>query len=140
MSQISVAYATKTKHSKKLAEAIGRALNVKAENVAASPTPHQADLMFIVGGIYGGKSLPELISYAKSIKANQVKKAVLVTSSASVSNKGQSEIRSILTEKGVQVLEEITCPGSFLFIKLGHPNTGDVKRVAERAKQIAEQI
>ncbi|MCR4434641.1 MAG: hypothetical protein QHH06_00035 [Clostridiales bacterium] len=45
-----------------------------------------------------------------------------------------------MKEKGVEVLEEITCPGSFLFIKLGHPNTADVKKAAERAKQIAAQI
>jgi len=140
MGQIGVIYATKTKHSQKLAEAIGRVLQVKAENVAASPTPRPADLLFIVGGIYAGKGLPELINYAESLKANQVKKAVLVTSSASTSMRRQSDIRRILTEKGVEVLEEITCPGSFLFIRLGHPNTADVKKAAERAKQIAEQI
>jgi len=140
MGQIGVVYATRTKHSQKLAEAIGRALQVKAENVAASPAPRPADLLFIVGGIYAGKSLPELINYAESLKADQVKKVVLVTSSASTSKRSQSEIRRILKEKGVEVLEEITCPGSFLFIRLGHPDTADVKKAAERAKQIVAQI
>lgn len=140
MGQISIIYATRTKHSQKLAEAIGQVLQVKAENVAASPTLRPTDLLFIVGGIYAGKSLPELINYVESLKANQVKKAVLVTSSASIRKRSQSDIRRILTEKGVEVLEEITCPGSFLFISLGHPNIADVNKVAERAKQIAEQI
>lgn len=97
MGQIDVVYATKTGHSQKLAEAIGRVLQVKAE-------------------------------------------VVLVTSSTSTSKRSQSDIRRILKEKGVEVPEEITCPGSLLFIKLGHPNTADVKKVAERAKQIGAQI
>ncbi len=140
MRQIGVVYATKTKHSRKLAEVIGQELHIKAENVAASPEPRPADLLFIVGGIYGGKSLPEMINYAEKLKANQVKKAVLVTSSVSASMRRQSDIRRIWKEKGIEVLEEITCPGSLLFIKLGHPSTEDVKRAAERAKQIAAQI
>lgn len=138
MSQISVVYATKTKHSQKLAEAIGKALRVKAENVKASPAPPAAKLLFIVGGIYAGKSLPELINYVEGLNADQVKKAVLVTSSASVSNRSQSDISSILTKKGIEMPEEIVCPGSFLILQLGHPNASDVEKVAERAKQIAE--
>lgn len=139
MGQIGVVYATKTKHSQKLAEAIGKALQVKAENVKTSPSPSAAELLFIVGGIYAGKSMPELISYVESLNAGQVKKAVLVTSSASDSNRNQPEIRKILTEKGIEVLEEISCPGSFLFMRFGHPNAADMEKMAERAKQIAGQ-
>jgi hypothetical protein len=140
MSQLGVIYATKTKHSQKLAEAIGQAVHVKAENVTASPTPFPADLLFIVGGIYAGKSLPELINYVENLKANQVKKVVLVTSSVSTSKRRQSDTRRILKKIGIEVLEEITCPGSLLFVKSGHPNTMDIKMIADRAKQIAEQI
>lgn len=140
MSQIGVVYATKTGHSQKLAEAIGRVLQVKAENIAASPTPRSTELLFIVGGIYAGKSLPELINYVERLSVDLVKKAVLITSSVSTSRRSQSDIRRILKERGVEILEEITCPGSFLFLKLGHPNNAEIKKVEERAKQIAEQI
>lgn len=137
MSQISVVYATKTKHSKKLAEAIGKALDVTAVNVQAGAAPHAAELLFIVGGIYAGKSAPELIHYVEGLDAKQVKKAVLVTSSASVTHRKQPEVCSLLAQKGIGVLEEIACPGSFLWINFGHPNTVDVQEAAERAKQIA---
>lgn len=140
MSQIGVIYATKTKHSRKLAEAIGQAVSAKAENVSASPAPFPTNLLFIVGGIYAGKSLPELISYVENLKTSQVKKVILVTSSVSTGRRSQSDIRRIMKEIGIEVLEEITCPGSLLFLKLGHPNATDIKKVAERAKQIAEQI
>ncbi len=140
MGQIGIAYATMTKHSQRLAEAIGQALHVEAVNVAVDPTPHAADLLFIVGGIYGGKSLTELLQYVEKLEGSQVKKAVLVTSSVSTSLRKQADIRGLLEGKGIEVLKEITCPGNFLFMKLGHPNAGDLKAVADCAKQIAEKI
>jgi len=140
MGQIRIVYATKTKHSQKLAEAIGNSIHIKAENVIENPVPGTADLMFIASGIYGGKSLPELLAYADKLDAGTVKKIVLVTSSASAAPRSPSDIRSILEQKGIAIQDEITCPGGFLFVKLGHPNDADVKAVAERAKQIAESI
>jgi len=138
MTQISVVYATMTKHSQKLAEAIGKALQVKAANVKTNPALHEVALLFLVGGIYAGKSSPDLIRYVESLNANQAKNAVLVTSSASITKRSQPEIRRILTEKkNIRVLEEITCPGSLLFLHVGHPNAADVEQVTERAKQIA---
>ena len=137
MNQISVVYATKTKHSKKLAEAIGKALNVTAVDVKTSPVPRAAELLFLVGGIYAGKSSPELIRYVEGLDVNQVKKVVLVTSSASVASRKQPEVYSLLTEKGVEVLEEISCPGSFLWLSFGHPNTADLEEASARAKKIA---
>ena len=137
MNQISVVYATKTKHSKKLAEAIGKALNVTAVDVKTSPVPRAAELLFLVGGIYAGKSSPGLIRYVEGLDVNQVKKVVLVTSSASVASRKQPEVYSLLTEKGVEVLEEISCPGSFLWLSFGHPNTADLEEASARAKKIA---
>lgn len=140
MGQIGIVYATKTKHSQKLAEAIGNAIHIKAENAADISVPRPADLLFIAGGIYGGKSLPELLAFAEKLDAATVKKVVLVTSSVSSTLRSQSDIRRILEKKGIIIQEEITCTGNFLFVKLGHPNDADVKAVAERAKQIAESI
>ncbi len=137
MNRISVVYATKTKHSKKLAEAIGKALNVTAVDVRTSTVPRAAELLFLVGGIYAGKSSPELMRYVEGLDVNQVKKVVLVTSSASTASRKQPEVYSLLTEKGVEVLEEISCPGSFLWLSFGHPNTVDLEEASARAKKIA---
>lgn len=59
MTKTAVIYATKTKHSQKLAEAIGSFLNVKSKNITEKPALQDIDLLFIVGGIYGGVSMPE---------------------------------------------------------------------------------
>lgn len=137
MDHVRVVYATKTQHSKKLAQAVGKAFGVEAKTVDQCTMGGQAELLFIVGGIYAGKSHPELVSYAQTLDSRQVRNVVLITSSASISHRKQQELRTILTMKGIPVLDEITCPGALLFIKPTHPNKRDLQSVAESARSIA---
>jgi len=136
MEKIDVIYATTTKHSKKLAEAIGEALKVEAKNIAENPTLHDIDLLFIVGGIYGGASMPELLAYIKEMDAPALKHAVLVTSCASGKQR-QDAVRRILEEKGIKVMDEFVCKGAILFVSLTHPNCKDLKEAADFALEIA---
>ena len=138
MGKVNVVYATKTKHSQKLAQAIAKELNVEAVQIIEESNPEKTDLLFIVGGIYGGVCNPVLISYANKLDKNLVDKVVLVTSSASDSGRCQKEIRNILQEKEIQLLDEITCPGGILFVRLGHPNKKEIQQVVDRAKQIIQ--
>ena len=133
-----VIYATKTKHSKKLAEAIGSALKVKAENITENPTLHDIDLLFIVGGIYGGASMPELLAYIKEMEAPALKHAVLVTSCASGKQR-QDAVRRILEEKEIKVMDEFVCKGAILFVSLTHPNAKDIKEATNFALEIVGQ-
>lgn len=119
-------YATKTGHSKKIANAIAAELGIEFNNVTDHPTPKDVDLLYIVGGIYGGKSLPEMIDFINSLDSTQIKKAVLITSCVS-KKMGQTEVRKILREKGIPVLlEEFICQGNFLLFGMGHPNQADI--------------
>lgn len=138
MKKISVIYATKTNHSKKLAEEIGSTLNVKAKNIIENPSLHDMDLLFIVGGIYGGVSMPELLEYIKKIEMPLPKYAALVTSCASGKQR-QTAVRRILEEKGIKVIDEFVCRGSILFVFASHPNTKDLKEVTNFALRIARE-
>ncbi|OQB20832.1 MAG: flavodoxin [Firmicutes bacterium ADurb.Bin182] len=140
MDNISVVYATKTQHSKKLAEAIGKEFDVEAKNITKHPHPKAAGLLFLVGGIYAGKSNPVLLSYAEKLDASITGKVVLVTSSASVTHRNQRNLRALLVGKGIDVVDEITCPGGLLFIKFSHPNKIDIQSVAEAAKNISRKV
>ena len=51
MSENRIIYATKTRHSKKIAEAIGKALDIIPYNIASDPVIKETDFLFIVGGI-----------------------------------------------------------------------------------------
>lgn len=139
MNNISVVYATKTQHSKKLAEAIGKEFDVEAKNIAEHPQPKAAGLLFLVGGIYAGRSNPDLISYAEKLDASIARKVVLVTSSASTIHRNQRDLRTLLVKKGIDVVDEITCTGGFLFIKFSHPNKMDIQAVVEAAKDISRK-
>lgn len=130
-----VIYATKTKHSKKLAEAIGSFLSAKAKNITEKPALHDIDLLFIVGGIYGGVSMPELLEYIKKLEAPLPKSAAIVTSCASGRQK-QIAVRSILEEKGIRVIDEFVCKGSILFVSANHPNAKDLKEATDFAQKI----
>lgn len=132
MLKTAVIYATKTKHSKKLAEAIGSALKVKAENVLDNPVIKDIDLLFIVGGIYGGVSMPELLTYVKNLNVGTVKQAAIVTSCGSGKQR-QTDLHKLLEEKGIKVTGEFVCKGAILFVSVGHPNNDDLKRATEFA-------
>ncbi|NMC56345.1 MAG: hypothetical protein GYA50_03885 [Eubacteriaceae bacterium] len=136
MVKIAVIYATKTNHSKKLAQAIASALNIEAQNIKENPILKGIDMIFIVGGIYGGVSMPELIEYVNKIDEQTLKHAALVTSCAS-GKQMQTVVRSILEEKAVKVLDEFVCKGNFLFVSAKHPNSNDLKEAADFALKIA---
>lgn len=134
---INIVYATMTKHSKKLAEAIAKELNIHAQNVLDNTVLQDTDLLFIVGGIYGGKSLPILIEFVQQLDSQTIKKVALVTSCSSKKQR-QDNVRKILNDKGIEVIDEFSCYGNFLFIKFGHPNQQEIQQAVDYAVQLAK--
>lgn len=136
MDKIGIVYATMTKHSAKLATAIGRALRVSAQNVKDNPAQEDVDLLFIIGGLYSGESRPELLAYVRGLDSRAVRRAALVTSCVTKKH-GQDCVRAILKEKGIEVAGEFLCQGNFLWMGLGHPNKADMEEAARFASRIA---
>jgi flavodoxin len=139
MSKVRIVYATKTKHSRKLAQAMGKSLGVTAENIAETLPDVKADLLFIVGGIYGGQSLPELLSFVEGLEKENIGQVALVTSCAS-GRQGQDSVRNILEEKGISVVDEYICLGSFLIVRMGHPNQEETQKAVDFAGRIVAKI
>lgn len=139
MSRLRIVYATKTRHSGKLARAIGNALNIQADNISDNPVLGETDMLFIVGGIYGGESLPELLAFAKNLDSGKIKSAALITSCVSL-KQGQASLRKLLEDKGIPVVEEYICQGSFLLLKMGHPNKSDIRKTVDFAVGLEERI
>lgn len=136
MNNVKVVYATKTGHSRKIAQAIAQKLNVEPMNIKENPQIKEVDLLFIVGGIYGGQSLPELIQFAESLDKDKVGKVALITSCTS-KNTPQSLIRTKLLENGIKVVDdEFICQGNFLFFGLGHPNKSEISNAVEYSKRL----
>lgn len=136
MDKLRIVYATKTKHSRMLAEAIGRALHVQPENAADKPALRDTDTLFLVGGVYGGYSLPEMMAYVNGLHAGSVRRVVLVTTSASGTMR-QLAVRRALAARGIPVAREIILYGSLFLLRLGHPNRMDTGYAVDFARELA---
>lgn len=136
---IKIVYATKTKHSKKIAEKIGEKLKIEPKSLEKQPLMEDVDLLFIVGGIYAGKCHPDILEFASKIENGQIKKAALITSCLSNTTK-QDKVRELLEKKDIEIIDEFVCKGNFLFFGYGHPKEEEINASAEFAKKIVEGI
>ena len=137
--KIGLAYATKTNHSKKIAESIAAALKIEAKNAAQCPTYENVDLLFLVGGIYGKKSLPGMMYFINTLNPGKVRKVALITSCVS-KKMCQEDVRKQLIENGIKIVDEYMCRGSFLCFGLGHPNTKEIEDAVAFAKNTIAKI
>ncbi len=132
-----ILYATMSGHSKKIAEAIAKSMEIPIHNLKDNPQIPACDLLIIVGGIYAGQYKNELLEFVKKLSPSEIKKAALVTSSMRCSTQGS--LRTTLCEAGIAVEdEEYLCKGSFLFIGLGHPNKSEIEGAVAFAKKMLE--
>ncbi|OPZ64912.1 MAG: flavodoxin [Firmicutes bacterium ADurb.Bin506] len=134
MAKTAVVYHTETGNSQKIANAIASELGISAYNIATDPELRDIDLLFVVGGIYGGKSHPKLIEYMGRLDNTMVRRAAIITSCAS-GKRRQLQLRQLLTDKGIKVLpDEFVCKARFLFLRLGRPNKNDIDNIVAFAK------
>ncbi len=138
MNKASVIYATKTGHSKKIAKTVAAALGVSAQNVRSKPQLTDTELLFIVGGIYAGESSPELLDCVSALSPQQAKRAALITS-CTTGTQGQKSVRARLEQNGIPVADEHLCYGSFLFMRVGHPNKSEQQGAAAFALALVGQ-
>ncbi|MEG0752691.1 MAG: flavodoxin domain-containing protein [Angelakisella sp.] len=132
-------YASMSGHSKKIAQAIAEKTGVPMHNLKTQPTIPPCDTLFIVSGIYGGESSPELLEYAKKMPENQAKHIVLITSSTR--GTAQGTLRKTLTEAGHRVeTQEYLCTGGFLFMAFGHPNRSEIDGAVSFAEKLMEKL
>ncbi len=130
-----IIFMTKTGHSRKIAHAIADTLELEALDAKTDPDLRNTDLLIVVGGIYAGRSNPDLVEYMRKIDSTIVKNAVLITSCAS-KKFFQKEVRAVLSENGIEVFpKEFVCRGNFLFLGLGHPNKQDFADAINFTKQ-----
>ena len=134
-----VIYYTKLGHSKKIAHAIAQELNIKAKDVRNNPQLNELVRLYIVSGIYGGVSAPELLTYLKTLEPQTVKQAFLLTSSGGKTTPA-TNVRAVLTEIGIPVAkEEFTCQGAIFLFGLGHPNKVDLQNAIAFVKSTYQQ-
>ena len=133
--KIAVRYYTKTGNTKRLAEAIGKALGVEALPIS-TPITEPVDLLFLGNSYYAFSIDPEVRNFIRSLDKNKVGKIVNFGSAAML-NSTYKKVKPEAEKAGIQMDErEFHCRGEFKGIHKGKPDEGDLKAAAEFAKKI----
>lgn len=135
-----IIYISNSGNTKKLAEAIGEAINIEPIDITKEHILPDTDLLFVGTGIYGGKPNEKMIDYIDNLPANKIKGAVIFGTSASGKDNSQLLV-NCLRAKNIEVYSQhYFCKGKFWFISKKHPNDVDLDRVSKFAKYIVEKI
>ena len=132
--KIAIRYYTKTGNTKKLAEAIGSAINVEAKTVD-EPLTEDVDILFLGSVVYAAGIDERVKEFIENIDVNVGK--VVNFSSAALIESTYSQVKKQVEQKGLKMSEdEFHCRGAFKFVHRGHPDETDLKNAQEFAKRI----
>ena len=133
--KIAVRYYTKTGNTKKLAEAVAKAVGAEARPVS-EPVAGPVDLLFLGNSYYAFSIDPEVRNFIRSLDKSKVGKIVNFGSAAML-NSTYKKVKAEADKVGIPVDErEFHCRGEFKGVHKGRPNEEDLKAAAEFAKKI----
>ena len=133
--KIAVRYYTKTGNTKRLAEAIGKALDTEALPIS-TPVTEPVDILFLGNSYYAFSIDPEVRSFVKSLDKNMVGKIVNFGSAAML-NSTYKKVKAEADKIGIPMDErEFHCKGEFKGVHKGKPDENDLKAAAEFAGKI----
>ena len=133
--RIDVRYYSKNGGTKKLAEAIAKAVNAECKTVD-QPLEKYADVVFLGASVYGGKPDPSVVKFIADNAKNIGK--IFVFGSACTGKSTYPAIKSAAAGCAVKTAEMFfQCKGDFLFWSKGRANEQECAAAAEFAlKQI----
>ena len=133
--KIAVRYYTKTGNTKRLAEAIGKAVGAEAQPIS-TPVTEPVDILFLGNSYYAFSIDPEVRNFVQSLDRNMVGKIVNFGSAAML-NSTYKKVKAEADKKGIPMDErEFHCKGEFKGIHKGKPDENDLKAVADFAKNV----
>jgi len=133
--KIAVRYYTKTGNTKRLAEAVAKAVGVPALPIT-TPVTEPVDILFLGNSYYAFSIDPEVRAFIKGLDKSKVAKIVNFGSAAML-NSTYKKVRAEADKVGIPVDDrEFHCKGEFKGIHKGKPDEADLKAAAEFAKKI----
>ena len=133
--KIAVRYYTKTGNTKRLAEAIGKAVDAEALPIS-TPVTEPVDILFLGNSYYAFSIDPEVRSFVKSLDKNMVGKIVNF-GSAALLNSTYKKVKAEADKIGIPMDErEFHCKGEFKGVHKGKPDENDLKAAAEFARKV----
>ena len=131
--RIDVRYYSKNGGTKKLAEAIAKAVNAECKTVD-QPLEKYADVVFLGASVYGGKPDPSVVKFIADNAKNIGK--IVVFGSACTGKSTFPAIKSAAAGQAVKTAEMFfQCKGQFWFFNKNRPNDQDCADAADFAKK-----
>ena len=132
--KIEVRYYTRSGNTKKLAEAIAKAVGAEAKTVE-EPLREDVDILFLGSSVYAYGVDDSIKKFISNIDVTVGK--VVNFSTAALIKSTYKQVGKLLAEKGIaQAEEEFYCKGSFGPMHKGRPDDKDCKAAAAFAKKI----
>ena len=135
--KVAVRYYTKTGNTKRLAEAIAKAVGAEALPIS-TPVTEQVDVLFLGNSYYAFSIDPEVRDFVRALDKNKVGKIVNFGSAAML-NSTYKKVKAEADKVGIPMDErEFHCKGEFKGIHKGRPNQDDLTAAAAFARKIME--
>ena len=133
---IAVRYYIKTGNTKRLAEAVAKAVGVQALPIS-TPISEPVDILFLGNSYYAFSIDPEVRDFIRSLDGKKVGRIVNFGSAAML-NSTWKKVKAEADKAGVTMDErEFHCRGEFKGIHKGRPNDADLAAAAAFAKSVA---
>ena len=128
-----VRYYTKTGNTKRMAEAIAKALGAEALPLSA-PVEERVDLLFLGNSYYAFSIDPEVRDFIRSLDKDKVGRIVNFGSAAML-NSTWKKVKAEADKAGIPMEErEFHCKGEFKGLHKGRPNADDLEAAAAFAR------
>ena len=133
--KIAVRYYTKTGNTKRLAEAVAKAVNAEALPLE-SPIDDPVDILFLGNSYYAFSIDPEVRKFIQSLDRSKVGRIVNFGSAAML-NSTYKKVKAEADKVGIPADErEFHCKGEFKGLHKGKPDADDLKAAAAFAKSV----
>ena len=133
--KIAVRYYTKTGNTKRLAEAVAKAVGTEALPLSA-PIEEPVDVLFLGNSYYAFSIDPEVRDYISKLDKNKVGRIVNFGSAAML-NSTYKKVKAEADKVGIPMDErEFHCKGEFKGIHKGKPNADDLAAAEAFARSI----
>ena len=135
---IAVRYYTKTGNTKRLAEAVAKAVGAEALPIS-TPVREPGDILFLGNSYYAFSIDPEVRDFIRSLDSSKVGRIVNFGSAAML-NSTWKKVKAEADKAGIAMDErEFHCKGEFKGIHKGRPNADDLAAAAKFAKSIISE-
>lgn len=133
--KIEVRYYTKSGNTKKLADAIARAIGVKAETIEI-PVSKDTDILFLGSSVYAAGVDESVKKFIGQLDRTNVKKVVNFSTAALLPST-YNQVKELVQKQGIKMEErEFHCRGNFGLLHRNKPDQKDLRDAAAFAVQV----